>query len=54
MAYEVLVPSFTAASFSVNPVKRNAVTILTVNITEIKKILEPEVRYSGEMIAGEE
>jgi hypothetical protein len=54
MAYEVLVPKFTAASFSVNPVKQKAITILTVKVTEIKKILEPEVRYSGEMIAGEE
>lgn len=54
MAYEVLVPSFTAASFSVNPVKQNAQTILIVKVTEITKILTPEVRYSGEIIAGEE
>lgn len=54
MAYEVLVPSFASAVFSVNPVKRNATTVLTVKVTEIKKVLESEVRYSGEMIAGEE
>lgn len=54
MAYEVLVPRFTAASFSVNPVNQNTKTVLTVKVTEIVKILTPEVRYSGEMIAGEE
>lgn len=53
MTYETSIPVINAAVFSANPAVINAKIILSVTVTEISKILEPEIRYSGEVYAGE-
>lgn len=54
MAYEVLMPKVTAVSFSVNPVNAKAQTVISVKVVEVTVYLEPELRYSGEIYAGED
>jgi len=53
MAYETQIPVISAAVFSVNPANINAKIVLSVSVSEITKVLEPEIRYSGELYAGE-
>jgi hypothetical protein len=54
MSYQTQIPQITAASFAANPAVINAKIVLSVTVKEITKILEPEIRYSGEIYAGEE
>ena len=53
MGYEVLLPVIQAATFSVNPATINEKITITVTVVEQIVILEPEIRYSGEIYAGE-
>lgn len=52
-AYYVIQPFFHSASFSVNPAEMNQSTVLTVEVTDEFKILEPDFFYSGEIYSGE-
>ena len=51
--YSVLVPDITSATFSVNPVSMNGMTVLTINVVEKTVVLEPDKIYSGEFYSGE-
>ncbi len=53
MAYQAYIPVVNSAEFSVNPARINAKIVLTVRVTDVLNILEPEIRYSGEIHAGE-
>ena len=53
MAYETYIPVVSAAVFSANPANINAKIVLTVTVADVQKILSPELRYSGEIYAGE-
>lgn len=53
MAYETYVPIVRAAAFSANPANINAKIVLTVKVAEVLMILSPEIRYAGEIYAGE-
>ena len=53
MGYEILIPVVQAATFSANPTTINEKIIITVTVVEQTVILEPEIRYSGEIYAGE-
>ena len=52
-AYYVIQPFFHSAAFSVNPAEMNQSTVLTVEVTDEFKILEPDFFYSGEIYSGE-
>ena len=53
MGYEVLLPVVQSAVFSANPATINDKISVTVTIVEQIVILEPEIRYSGEVYSGE-
>ncbi len=53
MSYEAYIPVIHAAVFSANPARINSKIVLTVQVTDVLKILEPEKIYSGEIYAGE-
>lgn len=53
MGYEVLLPVVQTAVFSVNPATINEKISITVTVVEQIVILEPEIRYSGEVHSGE-
>lgn len=50
---EVEVIAITAPAFSVNPTAAGATITFAVTVTIEKRILEPEVIYSGEVFSGE-
>ena len=52
-AYYVIQPFFHSAAFSVNPAEMNQSTVLTFEVTDEFKILEPDFFYSGEIYSGE-
>ena len=49
----VLIPVIQTASASPNPVGINQQFTIVVSVTEIEKILYPEIWYSGEIYSGE-
>jgi hypothetical protein len=53
MAYQTYIPQITSAVFSANPTTINTRVVLTVKASDVLKILEPELIYSGEIRAGE-
>ena len=51
--YVVSIPQILSASFSVNPANMNQPTVLSVQINEVTKMLEPSPFYSSEIYSGE-
>lgn len=51
--YIVLIPTIQAASVSPAPVSINSKFTISVSVSEIEKILYPEIWYSGEIYSGE-
>lgn len=51
--FVVIRPVFLSASFSINPASINQQTVLTVEVEDTIKILEPYYYYSGDLYAGE-
>ena len=51
--YFVSLPVIDSASISPNPVDINAKYTLSIKASEIEKILEPEIWYSGKIYSGE-
>lgn len=49
----LVAPVIHSASLSVNPAEMNQSTVLTVEVTDEFKILEPDFFYSGEIYSGE-
>ena len=54
MSYTMQIPQVTAATIAPNPVSIRGAVKLSVTVTEIQVILQPETRYAGEIYAGEE
>ena len=53
MANQVVQIQILSPTFSVNPVRMNAQTILSVIVKEVTVTVEPELLYSNEIKAGE-
>lgn len=53
MAYELYTPVVQAASFSANPATINVKIVLTVQVTDLMRVLEPEPFFSAEIYSGE-
>lgn len=53
MAYELYLPVIQAASFSSNPARINARIVLSVQVIDSMRILEPEPFNSAEIYSGE-
>lgn len=53
MDYIITLPSVVSVSIAPNPVSCRAEVRISVEVTEITKILYPEIIYSGELYAGE-
>lgn len=51
--YVALIPTIQAATTSPNPVYINSQFTISVSVSEIEKILYPEIWYSGEIYSGE-
>lgn len=49
----ITIPEITAVSMSPNPIETQALLKISVNVSEVQKILYPEWPYSGELYAGE-
>ena len=49
----ITIPEIVSATFSANPAQINTKIVLTVVVTERVIVLEPEIRYSGELYLGE-
>ncbi len=52
-SYVTTVPNIDSAVFATNPVTINQKVVLTVYVSEKTIYLEAEVRYTGELYAGE-
>ena len=53
MANQVVQIQILSPTFSVNPVRMNAQTILSVIVREVTVTVEPELLFSNEFRAGE-
>lgn len=52
-AYKILVPNIELVKLTPNPVFQNSTLKVSLVVSEIEKILIPEIRYSGEFYSGE-
>ena len=52
--FAVTVPVITAVSIQPNPAAINTGITVSVSVSDVEKILFPELRYSGTFYAGEE
>ena len=53
MANQVVQVQISSPTFSVNPVRINTQTILSVIVREVTVTVEPEIYYANEFRAGE-
>ena len=51
--FVIYIPTIKDANFSKNPCDTNEEVKLLISVEDVKKILYPEVRYSGEIYSNE-